>query len=74
MKDKNVFELHRARFLLAEYLREHPEHDQADLRVYLAYEALGNALRGIPQKRRNSHIHIVSTNPNTDPPSEPPTD
>lgn len=71
MKDKDLFELHRARFLLAEYLREYPEHDQADLRIYLAYEALGNALRGVPPKRRDSHIQIESTDPNIDPPSDP---
>ena len=44
MDDYGYSELIRAYELLKSFLRDHPEHDQADIRVFDAYEALRKAI------------------------------
>lgn len=55
MTNEEQFQLYRAAALLESFLNDHPEHDQADFRVYTAYEALMKVVSSLEKKDAQSN-------------------
>ena len=55
MTNEEQFQLYRAAALLETFLRDHPEHDQADIRVFDAYEALMKVVYSLEKRDAQSN-------------------